>query len=247
MSRLFVLMCLVAAMGFSQAALATTVDFEGASLVHGRVVDTDFAAQGIASITASNVGGGPDLAVIFDSDFAGGTTDPDLLNPWSGGNLGGTSDSGNLLIIQENSTGCGDDICNDPDDEGSRPAGTLDIVFNTPVVTFGFDLFDVESTSLENGSITFFDGASSFTIDWSDFEAGSGSVFEVAGVVYADNFGNRIPEIAAASVGLTQFDRVLISMGGSGALDNFVFTPEPAVSWLLLGGFGAYLVGRRRR
>ena len=228
-------------------ASATTVTFDAdASLVHGRVVDSDFAGQGITSITTTNIGGGPSLGVIYDSDFGGPTTDPDPLNPWAGRNIAGATDNGNLLIIQENSTGCGDDICNDPDDEGSRPAGSFDILFALPQASFGFDLLDVEDTTNENGSIVFYDGLSTFSISWSDFEAGSGSAFEVAGMVFGNNFGNRIPEITAGDVGLTKFDRVVINMGGSGAIDNLVFTPEPGTVLLIVGGL-ALLAARTRR
>jgi hypothetical protein len=49
--------------------------------------------------------------------------------------LGDTSDSnflpGNVLIIQENDIGCGiGGICDQPDDEGSRPTGYLSFVFS---------------------------------------------------------------------------------------------------------------------
>jgi hypothetical protein len=30
------------------------------------------------------------------------------------------------MIIQENQAGCGESFCSDPDDEGSRPAGTIE-------------------------------------------------------------------------------------------------------------------------
>ena len=70
----------------------------------------------------------------------------------------------------------------------------------------------------EDGSIVFHDGGSSFTILWSDLELGG--AFAVPGLVFGNNSANRIPEITAASVGLTQFDRIVINMGGSGGIDN---------------------------
>jgi hypothetical protein len=33
---------------------------------------------------------------------------------------------GKIMIIQENQAGCGESFCSDPDDEGSRPAGTIE-------------------------------------------------------------------------------------------------------------------------
>ena len=215
------------------------IDFEGTA--HGEVVDTDFAASGLVLITTTNIGGGPDLGITFDTNETG-TMDPDLEDPWSLGNISGL-DLGNILVIQENSTGCGDDICDVPDDEGSRPAGSFEFLFNTPITFFGFDLIDVDGTGVENGSITFFDGLSSFTIDWSDFEAGG--AFEVAGLVFGDNSANRIPEITAGDVGLTQFDRIVIDMAGSGGIDNLVI-PEPGTAALLgLGCLGLAFARRR--
>ena len=108
---------------------------------------------------------------------------------------------------------------------------------------FGFDLIDVEDTTNENGSIVFHDGLSTFTITWDDYE--SGGAFEVAGLVFGDNFINRIPEITPGDVGLTKFDKVVINMGGSGGIDNLVI-PEPATALLLALGCAGFGILRRR-
>ena len=127
-----------------------TIDFE--QLLHGQIVDEPI--NGV-HIWADNIGGGPDLAVIFDSRKRG-TADRDLEGPridgrgrirgsWSKGNLGRRSILGNLLIIQEHGKDNGRGmISTRPDDEGSRPAGSLFFQFDKPVNSFGFDLIDVE-------------------------------------------------------------------------------------------------------
>ncbi|MEE8474748.1 MAG: hypothetical protein V3T01_05315, partial [Myxococcota bacterium] len=148
---------------FSAASAdAAMIDFD--SLQHGEIVDTDFVMSFGVEISAENVGGGPDLAVGFDTTETG-TRDPDLeADPfWSGGNIQYEA-LGIILIIQENDFGCGDDICDYPDDEGSRPAGQFIFDFEAlgvPISEFGFDLIDVEGVGShqENGAVVFlFDG-----------------------------------------------------------------------------------------
>lgn len=238
------LFCLASVALLAAPASAVTINFdEIGSLTHGSIINTQFAPFGIDSITVTNIGGGPDLGVIFDTGFGGSTSDEDLLTPFDGGNLAGM-EIGQALIIQENTTGCGDGVCNNPDDEGSRPAGNFDIAFTTSVLSFGFDIVDVDSTTAELGNVMFFDGASSVTIQWTDFEAGG--AFAVPGLVFANNFANRIPEITAAELGLSQFDRIVINMGGSGAVDTFTFLPIPEPTTAILFGLGLAALATRR-
>ena len=122
------------------AANAVILDFEDFTVTnfqHGTVVNSqyDSAEFGFATIAANNSGGGPDLAVSFDSGLSD-TEDPDLEAGVTGfthvldgqsGDLGSIK-PGNILIIQENSTGCAvDGVCNSPDDEGTTGAGNLTI------------------------------------------------------------------------------------------------------------------------
>jgi len=247
--------------GLAGAASAVTITFD--ELQHGEIVGNQFAGMSV-SIIAGNVGGGPSFAVAFDSDLPFGSPlhgDNDLLfrdrngnEGWSRGNIEGVP-LGNLLIIQENDIGCFDGICDLPDDEGSRPAGLLRFDFEISVLDFGFDLVDVESTSMEGGSISFYDlnpdtgGFKLVNIPMTDFLDG------VAGIELGDRSANRIApftlaDIQAMRADFEEIDRVEINLGGSGAVDNVNFTPvpEPTTAVLLgLGLAGLASSGRRRQ
>ena len=223
-------------------ANAVTLTFDDLGLVHGEVVS---AFDGV-TIEATNYNRSHDLAVVFDSELTG-TSDKDLESAsgggtrWSGGNLLG-EDLGLMLILQENDQGCNSGVCRDPDDEGFRAAGELRFVFDVPVSSFGFDLVDVENTTIENGAIRF-EGSSggSVSIDFASF---------LGGYELGNNTANRIDAFTAASVGLPDelFTEVVITLGGSGALDNVNFQPVPEPGTALTLGLGvAWLAHRRRR
>jgi hypothetical protein len=250
---LLLLPCALAlAIAGSASAVTTVITFDelARGFVHGSVVDTDYAGDAgptLTSIHVDNLAGGPDLAVTFDSGYPGATTDPDLLGPgWSGGNLPGDTLLGNILIAQENATGCGDDVCDDPDDEGARPAADITLAISTPVELFGLDVIDIESSGAERGHLELFEGATSVVIDWMEFEAGG--AYDQA-VVFGNNSLNRIV-LSAGQVGLGAIDKVVVRMGGSGGLDNIVLStpggaaPEPGLA-LWLAPIAALLLRRR--
>ncbi|MGH0029979.1 MAG: PEP-CTERM sorting domain-containing protein [Myxococcota bacterium] len=227
----------LAALVLAGPAAAVTITFDDLGLAHGDVVDSQYAGVTISAINSSD---GPDLAVVFDSDLSG-TRDPDLEfgTGWLGGNLAPDTKLGNLLIIQENSTGCSDGTCDRPDDEGSRPAGVLIFDFDVAVTSFGFDVVDIENVMDENGSITFFDGASSTTIAMSTF---------LAGLTLGDNTANTVTPFDVAGLdGISQIDRVELSFAGSGAIDNVTFDPVPEPSTALLLGLGVAGLAARTR
>ncbi len=217
-------------------------DFE--DLQHGEIA---LGTRGILDISAHNPNRSFDLAVGFDSRLTG-TRDPDLeAGPggWSGGNLAG-ADLGVLLVLQENSIGCGDGICDAPDDEGRRPAGELVFRFSTPVRDFRFDAVDIEGVMAERASITFYDGTRQATLDLLDF-LDPGSPFYDPSLVFGDRTANRFPTIRAQDLGLPEIDRIVFAMGGSGALDNLTVTPVPEPSTALILGLGLAVLAQRRR
>jgi len=212
--------------------------------VHGEIITNQFAGSHGVTISANNLNRSFDLAVAFDSLMTG-TADPDLEGPpWAGGNLAPNTVLGNMLILQENNTGIGDGIADNPDDEGQRPAGDLIFDFATAQTQFGFDLIDVEGTMEENGMVSFFLGGGMVgsPIAFSDI-TNNASPFYDATVTFGDNTANSLGPWNAADFGAINFDRVVIRLGGSGAVDN-IAVPAPGAG-AILGGLA--LAGLRRK
>lgn len=223
-------------------AAALTLDFE--EFGHGDVVTH---SQGVA-ISVDNLGGGPDLGVAFDTN-ASGTADPDLqrLSPgipggafgWARGNLAPSTNLGNVLIIQENWRGCSATHCSAPDDEGSRPAGTIELDFSAlgSFTSFSMDLVDVEGVGAEPGGVVFHLGLVQVaSVSFMDF-------LSDPTVVYGDNSANHVDVLSGIA-----YDRVTIRMGGSGGIDNLTAAvPEPSAALLFAVGSLAVGTGIRRR
>ncbi|NNL67013.1 MAG: PEP-CTERM sorting domain-containing protein [Myxococcales bacterium] len=236
------LLIAVALSTFAGAAQAGTITFDEPllALVHGEVVDTDFAG---VTIRAVNPNKSFDLAVVFDTTRMG-TSDPDLEDPFTAGNAAGET-LGNALIVAENDTGCGDDVCNDPDDEGPNPPTLLGFVleFTGDVESFSLTAIDLESAQAAGGSLTFFDdGAQVGQVFFSEFECAVGPYCDPTVDFAGDHSANRLPAVTAAALGLAGFfDEVHIDLNGSGAIDELAWTPvpEPATLWLLAAGFFA--------
>ena len=249
----------VAALGLTATAAQaeTVITFD--ELVHGQRVTTDmYEAQGV-KFGVENYNKSFDKAVAFDTHtLPSQTSDDDLLRPWDGGNLM-HEDLGKVLIIQENNR-FRNGVALDPDDEGSRPAGEFRFNFTTGITSFGLDLIDVEG-AVEYGNaggyiVTLFKGEDRRLASFSfgDFVTPGTEVYD-ATIRYGNNTANRLQPITAAMVGVDHFDKVVVSLGGSGAIDNVRFTqlsvvpaPSAATAGLgLLAILGAGRLMRRRR
>jgi hypothetical protein len=240
----------VLALLFSPATpvLALTLDFEDRA--HGDVVSNQYQEDGV-DIVVDNVNRDHDIGVAFDTGTSG-NVDVDLEGPFSVGNLGGI-DLGRILVINQNDEGCDDGVCDVPDDEGRRPAGTITLDFDFLLSSFGLDLIDIDSTAAERGSIAFFLGDSSTPLLAVDFESlfcpAGGGPFCDPSLVAGNRSANRVQPFTEQAVG-SAFDRVVIAMGGSGGVDNLVATPVPEPATLALAAPALALLAlaaRRRR
>lgn len=243
----------------AQAAVDSwAIDFENdgsnASIVHGQVIDNEYATEipgsnGVGvTISATNLISSSDRAVAFDTD-AFDSDDPDLWAPFTDINsfAGDVDDDpqpanqyspGNVLIIQENTTGCSDGVCNDPDDEGGRPAGALDLVFDTAVTIFSIDFFDIEGAEdgqSANNEVRFFD-ANGNQIGQTFYTPNTGG----------DRHWDRL--VFNGDLGIQNVRKVRVEMAGSGGIDNVVggvadAVPVPLPPSLLLFGSALALAG----
>lgn len=216
---------------FAQHASALTIDFEDVQA--GTIVDDEYAALGI-TFGAINLDNGLDLAVVFDTNHPTGG-DHDLGAPFmpGPGNTLGSIDPGNVLILQENSDSCDANTCTDPDDEGSRPAGQFIIEFDTAITLQSIDFFDVEtleSDATDANRITLFDSnGDEIQLDFFTPDTGG------------DNQWIR------TMFGVENVSRIVIAMGGSGAIDNIQYAvPLPAGLPLILSALAGLGLMRRR-
>jgi len=173
-------------------------------------------------ISAINIGGGPDLAVAFDSTMSD-TEDPDLEGPpWNSGNLSPDTELGRLLIIQENDIDENNDgVMDNPDDEGSRPAGSIFFDFMGPLRVISFDIIDVDNSDEfgdDAGYVGLFsDNTELFRLKISDLVDSLSDVYDPS-IVLGDNSANRVAFIDLRELG--NVNKLEFNLGGSGAIDN---------------------------
>ena len=210
------------------AHAVVVLDFEDFDA--GTIIDIEYAPLVNISVDNKRMGA-PDAGVVFDTlNPTGGDTD--LMGPFDTNdvnNLGltGNHTAGKVLIIHETDN-CDALTCDDPDDEGSRPAGTFFFEFENLVTLESIDFFDVETAEngkTENNSIKLFDAA--------DNEIMHGMFYT------PDTGGDRMWD--QVFFGVDGVKRIELNMGGSGAIDNIRFTviPVPSAVWL----FGSGLIG----
>ncbi|RNC82572.1 MAG: hypothetical protein ED559_12580 [Phycisphaera sp.] len=223
--------------------------FDFNTLAHGEIITNQF--EPALTITGTNPNRPFDIIAGFDTQFLGSTADPDLQGPpWAGGNLAISDDAvqiGTALIIAQNNRDIDNDgVLDAPNDEGSRPAGTIDLSFAEPIPAFGLDIVDIEGTVRENSSLDFYiNGILLGSVTFDSFEDPNSPFYDPS-VIFGNNHANRIQPIVASQFFMADsFDRVVINVGGSSAYDTFVTIPAPASSALLLAG--SALIARRRR
>lgn len=224
----------------------------GGNIVNGQIIDNEYLQNYGVSISSCNydnqksasqinlgscnsAGDVADRQVAFNTSLSH-TRDPDLefhnknndyKSQYTALNIGsynGADKPGNILILQENSIGCGDGVCNYPDDEGQRPAGYFEFTFDSLVDIVSLDFFDIEDSNTNGAAnqISFYEG----------------NTLKSFGYVPDMHDGN----MERVSYNATGINRLIVNIPGSGGIDNLVFrtgtvdVPAPAgLSVLLLG------------
>lgn len=221
---------LAASTAMMPLASATTIAFDG--LDNGTIVDDEYFADYGITFNGYNVAKDENnLAVVFDSSLTN-TQDSDLESPFTNVNDPslGFSNPGNILVIHENPGSCDDFTCNNPDDEGSRPAGTFTIDFSEAVTLNSIDFFDIElEEATDSNAINLFD------INGDEISADT---------FYTPSTGgnNTWDRLLFDIVGVYSIE---INLNGSGAISNLDFdyvtasVPEPST----LVVFGLALLG----
>ena len=236
--------------GAAQSANAVMINFDEnpPNLMKGSIVNNQYATNPNLGVTISGqksaAAGGVDIAIIFDStmfsgndaDLTGpGCGDPECDGDWDGGNLALPIPGlqlNNMLILPEAGTDP-----NNPNDEGTRPAGTLTIEWDDCVDSFGFVIVDQEpGVEVMDGFVQFFDGATDLgTVQFEWFEMNtvplvSPGLFFDATVDYNNNHANRLQAITIAdlmtldnTVVSAGWDTAVINLAGSGAFDEIEY------------------------
>ena len=163
---------------------------------------------------------------------------------------------GNLLTITGNDTDIKNNLTGGLiSEEGSNPTGTITFDFNIPNLSFGIDLVDIEQSSTDYAGtfVEFFDRGSSIgTMGFNGLKSHSSAE---SPYYTGNNSLNRIEPFTVSELNslsntsITSFDKVVISMGGSGRgiSDDWVPpVPKPTTmqpTTMLLFGFGLVGVG----
>ena len=211
--------CLFLSAGASaQLLLDWEADGSGEPLPAGSWITEQYASIGL-HISALNYTG-PDKAIIFDSANPTGG-DLDLETP--GYHPSNTKPYFNILILAENDIdGNGDGLIDDPDDEGSRPAGYIDFAFDFHASDGYAVLIDTEESG---GTIEFFREAD--------------MVHSLPIPATADN------AVQTVSWEGFEYDLMRINLAGSAGIGEVNVVPEPATAVIL--GLGLLCAAVRRR
>ncbi len=222
MKRVLFVAAAAACMGAAAQAAPVTIDFNGLS--EGDLVSSQYAGVTISG-QRNGAPMGLNSAMVFDStDYTGG--DNDLQGPFDNPTTMGDENlnADNILIISE------DNDASDPDD--AVQGGVLTFIFDSAVEILSLNAFDIN----DNESVTF------DFYDVNDMLIASIS----NGMTTTDD-----NEFLAFNFNVSGVLRFVVSLSGSGAIDDLVYevaeVPVPAALPLLLSGLAGIGFASRRK
>ena len=220
---LIVLSGLLISYSLNSHAKITVLNFD--SFVDGTIVDSEYLLEHGVSLESFNYIDG-----ITNDDNLGSAYHYTALNmPGYTGN----ANPDNILILQENRTGCGDGLCDRPYDEGSRTAGYFTFTFSNIVKILNIDFFDIEDKAgrdVKHSGIHFFDQ------DNNDVHQGNLVPNMGDGHFFRQAFQN-----------ITGVKRLIFNTPGSGGIDNLEFETTDVSEPVSIATFATALLFFTRR
>ena len=211
---------------------------------HGQVLNG--TTTGPTTFDAVNFHHGESRLVAFDTRQRG-TRDPDIEGPndhdgrWRTGNLAANEVLGTVLIVQAidhsfaGYTDASQTAVTQPDHEerstdGNRPgAGEVTLELDQAVHAFRFTMLDIEPTEafLDRTAsyVVYAHEQDSVKIAFADLIDPNNTFYDPT-VRFGDGSANRFPVITADQLGLAGIDRVVINLGGSGAIGGLSYIEE---------------------
>lgn len=213
----------------SFSASALTLSFDEDFIIHGTVINNQYKHLGVTIRADNKASDVVDRAIAFDTNFLYKTNDEDLrLDPSVYPNVG------KVLVIQENND-CTATFCRDPDDEGSRPAGSLFFEFDKVINSLSFATLDIENQ--ETSYVKLYDGSKTLVKTY--------SFADLDGAAFGDNVYSQVGKFSFGGLGVKTVE---FALGGSGGIDDISVSPVPlpaSLSIMLLGLFGLHFTRRR--
>ncbi len=250
--------CVACVFALGAHAGSITLDFDAVG--DGAIVSDGTSSTGAysgISISARNAGSGPDLAVAYDSGGAIGH-DNDLeenryasrfTNAATG--TGGFTGFGNVLVVQENSVGCGTGgVCDRPDDDAG--GGSLRFAFDDVHLLESFDYFDIDGSPDQQAETMAVKLFLSDGFGWTDTVNGTDVLLldDLLSTGGDNTFRTHVLDNPLAVFGIE------FQFSSSGAIDNLVLdtlitsteVPAPATMLVFVTGLlGLGALARRHR
>lgn len=127
----------------------------------GTILDDELRSDGL-DVQAKNFSSGSDYAVVFDTEQPTGG-DTDLTAPFEEGvendlDLGLQNPGKVIVLHEEHDCDVQDELCAEPDDETTRPAGWIEFGFTQPAHVYSLDVFEVRGHDPSLRTVEFYDG-----------------------------------------------------------------------------------------